>query len=291
MQVQCTCQRRFEVPVNTAGKRFRCPHCGHYITLPNTILAQIRKSSLISTGQPAVNSTIVVQPAEHEPAPRLLIWTAGVVAVTGLVAIALLVSTVGSGRATSLLPWDEHGNVTVNTHAGTSARDATPHTFGDPSRMRDPAPILGTEFYRQKSPIEMTDTEWIMTLQDWGELPDWWSSWPYSEAHPWSYPLRTQVSFFRDIREVDRTEPVSPTKLESLRKDFLSKQRDYEPYPANSPNNVVDRYLSAARTSLSRDLMQQQLDEAAKVLHSMLRPSFPVKAQAAPPPNASTTSE
>ena len=77
------------------------------------------------------------------------------------------------------------------------------------------------------------------------------------------------------------SEHVSDAKLDRLRKDFLSKHRDYEPYPANSPSNAVDRFINSARTSISRDLMQQQLDEAAGLLDAMLlRPAAPIQSQA-----------
>ena len=200
MNVQCACERSFEVNVNAAGKRFRCPHCGRYITLPTTVLAEIRKNSLISIGRPIANSTIVVRPAENESTPSFLIWTAGVVAATTLVAVALLVTSLGPRRGASTSQYETND---AGTSPSVKATATTTSAVGDPSRVIDSAPVLATDFYRHKSPIEMTENEWLMTLRDWGKLPNWWMNWPYSDAHPWSYPLQNQIAFFREVREMD----------------------------------------------------------------------------------------
>lgn len=284
MKVRCACERSFEVDVNAAGKRFRCPHCGRYITLPATVLAEIRRNSLISLGQPATTSTIVVRTGENESAPNFLIWTAGVVAATTIVAVALLAMSLGPSNRASTSQYETTDPSLVTTKATMTS------TTGDPSLVSDSAPVLAQDFYRGKSPIEMTESEWIMTLRDWGELPNWWMNWPYSDAHPWSYPLQNQIAFFREVREMDHSDHISDAKLERLRKDFLSKHHDYEPYPANSPSNAVDQYVNAARTALSRDLMQQQLNEAARLLRSMLlRPANPIQSQSATQPIEVTT--
>jgi hypothetical protein len=264
MLVQCVCQREFDVEISHAGRRFRCPHCGRHLTFPGTALSAFHDKQLVPTSQSSAKQpseqTRLVVAAPAERSSTLLACTAVIAALAGIVSAYSLIRTMGDNSPSPEAALDYLANVTEPV--------ATGRNSGGQSSARTPS--VATDFYQRKAPIEMTRTEWIMTLRDWGELPSWWSHWPYNDDHPWTYPLNYQADLFLEITRLELTERLTDEKVQRLRKDFFKKQREYEPQAENSPHELVDRYIRAARTAISRELMQQQLNEATKYLRSML---------------------
>ena len=280
MRIQCVCQREFEVDISEAGKRFRCPHCGRYFTFPGTVLAAWRGRPLIATSQPPSSTEVVVAAAAERSSP-LLLWAAVAITVTASMTAYLLLRILDDNLRSPLV--DSSQVVTQSSSLPAASGEAAPASYpvgtSPPHSAINPA--LATDFYQNKAPIEMTTTEWLMTLRDWGELPPWWSQWPYKEDHPWSFALNYQADLFLEVSRMEQNGHVTDEQVQRLRKDFFNKRREYTPFAENSPHDLVDRYIKAARTSISRELMQQQLNEAAKYLRSMLlRPGGGNNAQA-----------
>lgn len=274
MYIKCNvCEQEFDVDISHAGKSFRCPKCGSRFRFPDTALLAHSgyRVATVSRGAAPTSPERYGLPAATYPEQSSMAWLAilTITAVTTITGLYFLIRTINDDADFRSAATSGHVSESGNTVPGQLASSQIRQT--GPSLAA--APALATDFYRGKAPIEMTQSEWSMTLSDWGQLPTWWSQWTYNEEHPWTYPLNCQAELSRTVTQLEQTERVTETKVQQLRRELSNARRQYPAQPENSPHDLIDRYLRNARCCISRELMQQQLDEAASHLSAMLRPN------------------
>jgi hypothetical protein len=300
------CEIKYEVDSTYAGQMFRCPSCKREVKVPDAsphgAIAVAPPSPIV----PAVTRPLEIDLGRARESnsrrPKRFPWQFGVFAVS------LVVVGVAIGIATSITLWshspshniqidrtnsafpqrttDNDGSYDLvdgrnkqsdNMQAANTALHERPTNTEQLDQPRGEVaeqptdmdvPLIPSPSYKLKAPIEMTQEEWLLTLQDLKALPEWWHEWPYDYFHPLSIAYDRQKELCLQRQQIERHGPISQSQDMALRRNAIQRIRT-SASDSNSPLHMADRYLARARTVSSRKSMEKHLELTKTYLEKM----------------------